>query len=95
MLFILVLDIIFPLLKNSLYAAYMYMHCHSHRRVVTCGHDCDVRILEGDESTEFSVSSDRLSAIACYHGCSGCDVVAVGMDDHSVQSFQLNVSVFV
>ncbi len=61
---------------------------------MTCGHDCDVRILEGDESTEFSVSSDKLSAIACYHGSSGSDVVAVGMDDHSVQSFQLDVSVF-
>ncbi len=60
---------------------------------MTCGYDCDVRIFEGDESTEFSVSSDTLSAIACYRSSSGGgDLVAVGMDDHSVQIFQLDVS---
>ena len=59
---------------------------------MTCGYDCDVRIFEGDDSTEFSVTSDKLSAIACYHGNSGNDIVAVGMDDHTVQSFQLDVS---
>ncbi len=59
---------------------------------MTCGFDCDVRIFDGDESTEFSVSSEKLSAITCYRSGNGEEMVALGMDDHSVQSFQLDVS---
>lgn len=58
---------------------------------MTCGHDCDVRIMEGEDSTEFSVSSDKLSAIVCYRNQEREDVVAVAMDDYSVQAFKLNV----
>ena len=60
---------------------------------MTCGHDCDVRIMDGDDSTEFSVSSDILSAVVCYPGDDGQDVVAVAMDNHSVQTFKLDVSI--
>ena len=64
---------------------------------MTCGHDCDVTIfvgLEDDEKSEFSLSSSKLSALACY--VTDCevgrtDVVAVAMDDNTVQAFTTQV----
>ena len=39
---------------------------------MTCGNDCDVRTfvgLEDDDVSEFSLSSSKLTALACYHRC--------------------------
>ena len=67
------------------------------RRLVTCGHDCDVTIfvgLEDDDKSEFSLSSSTLSALVCYTtGTDGSktDVVAVAMDDFTVQAYTTDV----
>ena len=67
---------------------------------MTCGNDCDVRTfvgLEDDDVFEFSLSSSKLTALACYttpaglEG-SGPDVVAVAVDDNTVQAFTNDVS---
>ena len=67
---------------------------------MTCGHDCDVRSfvgLEDDEISEFSLSSSKLTALVCYTTPAeleggGADVVAVAMDDNTVQAFTTDVS---
>ena len=71
---------------------------------MTCGSDCDVRTfvgLEDDDVSEFSVSSSKLTALVCYTAPAereeeeeggGADVVAVAMDDNTVQAFTTNVS---
>ena len=67
---------------------------------MTCGHDCDVRTfvgLEDDDVSEFSLSSSKLTALVC---CTTpaeleggeADVVAVAMDDNTVQAFASDVS---
>ena len=56
---------------------------------MTCGHDCDVRIFNGieeDESSEFTVSTETVSAILPYMHA-GKGMVAVATDNHSVQAF--------
>ena len=67
---------------------------------MTYGHDCDVRTfvgLEDDDVSEFSLSSSKLTALVCYttpaelEGCVA-DVVAVAMDDNTVQAFASDVS---
>ena len=70
------------------------------RHIVTCGHDCDVRTfvgLEDDDVSEFSLSSSKLTALVCYTTLAeleggGADVVAVAMDDNTVQAFASDVS---
>ena len=72
----------------------------SPRHIVTCGHDCDVHSyvgLEDDEISEFSLSSSKLTALVCYTTPAGldgggADVVAVAMDDNTVQAFTTDVS---
>ena len=71
---------------------------------MTCGSDCDVRMfvgLEDDDVSEFSVSSSKLTALVCYTAPAkreeeeeggGADVIAVAMDDNTVQAFTTNVS---
>ena len=71
---------------------------------MTCGSDCDVRTfvgLEDDDISEFSVSSSKLTGLVCYTAPAergeeeeggGADVVAVAMDDNTVQAFTTNVS---
>ena len=69
---------------------------------MTCGSDCDVRTfvgLEDDDVSEFSLSSSKLTALVCYTAPAereeeggGADVVAVAMDDNTVQAFTTNVS---
>ena len=61
---------------------------------MTCGHDCDVRLLSGieeDDSSEFTVTTETVSAVAPY-SLSGRSLVAVATDDHSVQAFTREVS---
>ena len=70
---------------------------HTHRRLVTCGHDCDVRLfagIEDDDCSEFSVSSDNISALACYQR-NGKDLVAIATDDNTVQVYTSDVSFLV
>ena len=68
------------------------------RRLVTCGNDCDVTTfvgLEDEEKSEFSLSSSKLSALACYSraGEGGVtDIIAVAMDDNTVQAFTTKVA---
>ena len=68
-----------------------------------CGNDCDVRTfvgLEDDDVSEFSLSSSKLTALVCYTTTppaereegGGADVVAVAMDDNTVQAFTTDVS---
>jgi len=67
---------------------------YTHRRLVTCGHDCDVRLfagIEDDDCSEFSVSSDNISALACYQR-NGKDLVAIATDDNTVQVYTSDVS---
>ena len=69
---------------------------------MTCGSDCDVRTfvgLEDDDVSEFSVSSSKLTGLVCYTAPAeweeeegGADVVAMAMDDNTVQVFTTNVS---
>ena len=70
---------------------------------MTCGNDCDVRTfvgLEDDDVSEFSLSSSKLTALVCYTTTplaereegGGADVVAVAMDDNTVQAFFTDVS---
>ena len=70
---------------------------------MTCGSDCDVRTfvgLEDDDVSEFSVSSSKLTGLVCYTAPAereeeeegGADVVAVAMDDNTVQAFTTDVS---
>ena len=74
--------------------------CSPARHLVTCGNDCDVRTfvgLEDDDISEFSLSSSKLTALACYtipanQEGGGADVVAVAMDDNTVQAFTNDVS---
>ena len=51
--------------------------------------------LEDDERSEFSLSSSKLSALACYTTTTSegdkSDVVAVAMDDNTVQAFTTEV----
>ena len=47
--------------------------------------------FDGDESSEFSVSSEKLTALACYQTPAGSDVVAVAMDDNTVQAYASDV----
>ena len=54
--------------------------------------------LEDDDVSEFSLSSSKLTTLACYTTTladqegSGADVVAVAMDDNTVQTFTNDVS---
>jgi hypothetical protein len=56
--------------------------------------------LEDDDVSEFSLSSSKLTGLVCYTAPAteqeepggGADVVAVAMDDNTVQAFTLNVS---
>ena len=67
---------------------------------MTCGNDCDVRTfvgLEDDDISEFSLSSSKLTALVCYTTPAQLeggrtDVVAVAVDDNTVQAFTTNVS---
>ena len=70
---------------------------------MTCGNDCDVRMfvgLEDDDVSEFSLSSSKLTALVCYTTTppaereegGGADVIAVAMDDNTVQAFTTDVS---
>ena len=73
---------------------------------MTYGSDCDVRTfvgLEDDDVSEFSVSSSKLTGLVCYTAPAerqeekekeggGADVVAVAMDNNTVQAFTTNVS---
>ena len=70
---------------------------------MTCGSDCDVRMfvgLEDDDVSEFSVSSSRLTGLhgllhsTCQVGGGGgrADIVAMAMDNNTVQAFTTNVS---
>ena len=68
---------------------------------MTCGHDCDVCTfvdLEDDDISEFSPSSaSKLTALVCYTTPAqleggGTDIVAVAMDDNTVQAFTTDVS---
>ena len=64
-----------------------------HRQLVTCGHDCDVRVFAGieeDDCSEFSVASDKISALVCYQR-NGKDLVAIATDDNTVQAFTCDV----
>lgn len=66
------------------------------RRLVTCGHDCDVRVFEGveeDECLEFSVSSEKVSALTTYQR-EGKEIVAIAMDNNTVQAYTVEVSMF-
>ena len=66
---------------------------HTHRQLVTCGHDCDVRVFAGieeDDCSEFSVASDKISALVCYQR-NGKDLVAIATDDNTVQAFTCDV----
>ena len=50
--------------------------------------------LEDDERSEFAVSSSKLSALVCYMATvegEMTDVVAVAMDDNTVQAFTTEV----
>ena len=75
---------------------YVYVcldHVIFYRHLVTCGHDCDVRLFPGideDDSSEFTVSSDTVSAVAPY-SLGGRSLVAVATDDHTVQAFSREV----
>ena len=65
------------------------------RHLVTCGHDCDVRRFSGideDDSSEFTVSTEMVSAAVPYT-LEGRDLVAVAIDNHTVQSFTREVRV--
>ena len=70
---------------------------------MTCGNDCDVRTfvgLEDDDVFEFSLSSSKLTTLACYTTPArleggGADVVAVAMDDNTVQAFTNDVSHYI
>ena len=72
--------------------------CVVARHVVTCGADEDVHMysdLRGvaeDDVQEFSVSTSSVSALACYRNTDGLDVIALGMDDNTVQAFSTEVS---
>ena len=60
---------------------------------MTCGHDCDVRVFAGieeDDCNEFSVASDKISALVCYQR-NGKDLVAIATDDNTVQAFTCDV----
>ena len=66
-----------------------------------CGSDCDVRTFVGLDVSEFSVSSSKLTGLVCYTAPTkreekeeggGADIVAVAMDDNTVQAFTTNVS---
>ena len=67
---------------------------------MTCGHDCDVHTfvgLEDDDVSEFSLSSSKLTALVCYTTPAEleggeADVVAVAVDDNTVQAFTTDVS---
>jgi hypothetical protein len=55
--------------------------------------------LEDDDVSEFSLSSSKLTGLVCYTAPAaeqeeggGADVVAVAMDDNTVQAFTTNVS---
>lgn len=53
--------------------------------------------LEDDERSEFAVSSSKLSALVCYTATveeERTDVVAVAMDDNTVQAFTTEVCDF-
>ena len=66
-----------------------------HRHLVTCGHDCDVRTFAGieeDDCEEFSVASEKVSALACYHK-GGKDIIAIATDDNTVQAYTSEVIV--
>ena len=68
-----------------------------------CGSDCDVRTfvgLEDDGVSEFSLSSSKLTGLACYTAPATeqeepwgeADVITVAMDDNTIQAFTTNVS---
>ena len=65
---------------------------------MTCGNDCDVRTfvgLEDDDISEFSLSSSKLTALVCYTTpaeLERVDIVAVAMDDNTVQAFTTDVN---
>jgi hypothetical protein len=55
--------------------------------------------LEDDDVSEFSLSSSKLTGLVCYTALAteqeeggGADVIAVAMDDNTVQAFTTNVS---
>ena len=67
---------------------------------MTCGNDCDVRTfvgLEDDDISEFSLSSSKLTALICYTTLPQleggmADIVAVAIDNNTVQAFTTDVS---
>lgn len=65
------------------------------RQLVTCGHDCDIRIfpsiIEDDDCTEFTLTADKILALVCYPTPGGTDTVAVAIEN-TVQAFKLDVS---
>ncbi len=67
-------------------------------RLVTCGNDGEVitypRISEEEEEhSEFELSTLCISAMVCYQLGDGSDVIAVAMDDNTIQAFSSDVSV--
>ena len=69
---------------------------HALRRVVTCGGDEEVHIYpnlaeEADDMTEFELSTSSVSAMVCYRKLDGSDVIAMAMDDNTVQAFSTEV----
>lgn len=60
----------------------------NNRHLVTCGHDSDVRTFLGieDDNSEFTVSTETVSAI-CPYTVDGRDMVAVAIDNYTVQAF--------
>ena len=66
--------------------------------MVTCGGDEEVRIYpnlggeDDDDATEFDLSTSSVSAMTCYRRVDGVDVIAIAMDDNTVQAFSTEVS---
>lgn len=49
---------------------------------------------EDDEDvTEFELSTSRVSAMVCYRKVDGSDVIAMAMDDNTVQAFSTEVCI--
>ena len=72
----------------------MHSHyTHAPRHLVTCGHDCDVRTFPGieeDDCCEFSVTSEKVSALTRYQK-GGKDIIAIATDDNTVQAYTTEV----
>ena len=67
------------------------------RRLVTCGEEGEVKTYhnlpesQDDDPIEFDLSTSRVSAMTCYLTPGGLDVIAVAMDDNTIQAFSTEV----